>query len=174
VSSTQNPVTFQMPAGSVSITASFLPATVQVTVQVVDQFNKPVAGATVTITGGPLVSPISATTNSSGQVTPNLQPGYTYNFSATKSGYLSGGTSTYISGPTTVTIHITQTATLTVTAGQGGSVDIYVSPDGSTWSNVGTVNAGQSQSWAVQVGAYVKLQAKPASGYVFSNWSGVP
>jgi hypothetical protein len=174
VSSTQNPVTFQMPAGSVSITASFLPATVQVTVQVVDQFGNPVPNATVTITGGPLVSPISATTNSSGQVTPNLQPGYTYNFSASASGYLSGGTSTYISGPTTVTIHITETATLTVSATQGGSVTVYVSPDNSTWSQVGTVSAGQSGSWAVPVGAYVKLQANPSSGYVFSNWSGVP
>ncbi|MFP3138388.1 MAG: carboxypeptidase-like regulatory domain-containing protein [Nitrososphaeria archaeon] len=163
-----------MPSQGVSITASFLPATVQVTVQVVDQFGNPVPNATVTITGGPLVSPISATTNSSGQVTPNLQPGYTYNFSASASGYIEGGTSTYISGPTTVTIHITETATLTVSATQGGSVTVYVSPDNSTWSQVGTVSAGQSNSWAVPVGAYVKLQANPSSGYQFSNWSGVP
>lgn len=174
MSSTQNPITFQMPSSNVTVTASFAVATVQVTVKVVDQFSNPVSGATVTVTGGNLSSALSGTTNSSGQVAFNLTPGYTYNFSATKSGYIEGGTSTYISGSTTVTVHIAETATLTVTAGSGGSVDVYVSPDNSTWSKIGTVNAGQSQSWAVQVGAYVKLQANPASGYVFSSWSGVP
>ena len=174
MSSTQNPVTFQMPAQSVSITASFTVATVQVTVQVVDQFNNPVPGATVTVTGGPLTSALSGTTNSSGQVAFNLTPGYTYNFSASKSGYAQGGQSTYISGPTTVKLTIELTVTLTVSAGQGGSVDIYVSPDNSTWSKVDTVNAGQSQSYSIYAGVYVKLQANPASGYVFSGWSGVP
>jgi len=174
VSSTQNPVTFQMPSSNVSIAASFAVATVQVTVQVVNQFGSPVSGATVTVTGGDLSSALSGTTNSSGQVAFNLTPGYTYNFSASESGYEQGGKSVYISGPTTVTITIEEQFTLTVTAGQGGSVDVYVSPDNSTWSNVGTVNAGQSQSWTVIVGTYVKLQANPASGYVFSSWSGVP
>jgi hypothetical protein len=163
-----------MPSSNVTVTASFAAAAVQVTAQVVDQFSNPVSGATVTVTGGNLSSALSGTTNSSGQVAFNLTPGYTYNFSASKSGYSQFGTSTYISGPTTVKLTIELTVTLTVSAGQGGSVDIYVSPDNSTWSKVDTVNAGQSQSYSIYAGVYVKLQANPASGYVFSSWSGVP
>ena len=163
-----------MPSSNVTVTASFAAATVQVTVQVVDQFSNPVSGATVTVTGGNLSSALSGTTNSSGQVAFNLTPGYTYNFSASKSGYAQGGQSVDITGAQTVTITIEESFTLTVTAGQGGSVDVYVSADGSTWSKIATVSAGQSQSWATYVGVYVKLQANPASGYVFSSWSGVP
>jgi len=174
VSSTQNPVTFQMPSSNVTVTASFATATVQVTVQVVDQFSNPVSGATVTVTGGNLSSALSGTTNSSGQVAFNLTPGYTYNFSASASGYAQGGRSVAITGAQTVTIQLIETFTLTVTAGQGGSVTFYVSPDGTAWSQIGTVSAGQSQSWTVPAGSYVKLQANPASGYVFSSWSGVP
>jgi len=75
----------------------------------------------------------------------------------------------------TITAHFTlETFTLTVTAEQGGSVAFYVSPDNTTWTQVGTVSSGQTYSWTVPVGYYVRLQAIPASGYLFSGWGGVP
>ncbi|MGC9116547.1 MAG: carboxypeptidase-like regulatory domain-containing protein [Conexivisphaera sp.] len=168
--SSQNPITFTMPSSSVSVSAQFSVATVLVTVTVLASANNsPIAGATVTVTGPNNVS-ASATTNSSGQASFQLTPGYTYNFNASATGYLSGGTSQYISGPTNVKIVLTgPLETLTVSASQGG--DVVVTVNGTDY---GTVSAGSSKSFNVPVGATVELTAQPASGYVFEGWSGVP
>jgi len=57
---------------------------------------------------------------------------------------------------------------LTVSSGQGGSVDVTIG--GQSW----TVQGGYSQDFNVPIGAQVTLTATPESGYVFSSWQGVP
>lgn len=176
VSSTQNPVTFTMPNQSVTVTAYFTAATVSVSIQVVDPSNNPIQGATVTVSGGPLTSPITQTTNSSGIATFNLQPGYTYNFSASASGYQTAGGPQYISQSGTYTITLGQALQqLTLIVQQGGNVDVMISTDGgNTWYAAGTVKSGNTGYISIRPGLLVKLQATPNSGYQFAGWTGIP
>jgi hypothetical protein len=157
-----------MPASNVSVSAQFSSATTTVTVTVLASANNsPIQNATVTVTGPNNVS-ASATTGANGQASFQLTLGYTYNFSASASGYLSNSVSQYISGPTTIQIALTQ-PTLTVSASQGG--DVVVTVD---YTVYGTVSAGSSKSFTVPVGATVELTAQPASGFKFEGWTGVP
>jgi len=176
VSSTQNPITFTMPNQSVTVTANFTAATVSVAIEVIDPSNNPISGATVTVSGGPLTSTLSQTTGSNGVATFNLQPGYTYNFSASASGYQTAGGPQYISQAGTYTITLGKALQqLTLTVQPGGNVTVLISTDGgNTWNAAGSVNSGNTGYISIAPGLLVKLQATPNSGYQFAGWTGIP
>ncbi len=147
-------VTINMPTGTIVATVRWA--------------GSNVSGATVTLTGGPMGTNVSGTSNGSGQVTfTNVPAGTGYTVTATKSGQ-SGNTSASVTGGSTTNVTVNlPTANLTVTVRNslgnpisGATVALTLGPMGVNLS--GTSNgSGQVVFTGVPVG----------SGYTIKAWN---
>jgi type II secretory pathway pseudopilin PulG len=102
-------VTVPMPTGTVAVTVTWGGAAVN--------------GATVTISGGNLGSPVTGSTNASGQITFSSVPaGSGYTVTATKSGQSASNSAVTVTGGSSTNVSLAlPTGTLVVTVTSGGS-----------------------------------------------------